>query len=88
MTSKHEYETQLEDWLAKWEARIQKAESGEGHPFQEKLDEMKVVHTDIRKKLSAMKQSEDADWQDMKARVDKVVGHIDESFRESLAYFH
>jgi hypothetical protein len=88
MTTRQEYEAKLEKWLEKWEDKIRTAEAGGEKPFQEKLDEMKVVHRDIRGKLSDMKQSDDDRWQDMKDRVDKMVGHIDESFRESLAYFH
>lgn len=89
MKTRHEYEAKLEKWLEKWDEKFQSAASAEEHPLQEKLDDMKVVHLDIREKLQEMKQSDDdKEWMDMKERVDNLVGHIDESFRESLAYFH
>lgn len=87
--SKQKYEEKIEQWLVKWEEKFRTASTGKDHTFQEKLNEMKVVHQDIRDKLNEMKQQNENDgWEDMKSRVDKLVGHIDESFRESLAYFH
>lgn len=88
MKKRQEYEAQLEAWLENWNKKIQAVESETNHPFQEKLDDMKIVHQDIRGKFDEMKQSDDNHWEDMRARVDKIMGHIDTSFRESLAYFH
>jgi len=88
MKNRQEYETQLGNWLENWGKKIQTVESETDHPFQEKLDEMKIVHQDIRGKLDEMKQSDENHWVDMRSRVDKIMGHIDTSFRESLAYFH
>lgn len=89
MKARHEYEVELEKWLEKWDEKFQSAAWAEEHPLREKLDDMKVVHLDIREKFQEMKQSDDdKEWMNMKERVDKLVGHIDASFRESLAYFH
>jgi len=88
MKNRQEYEAHLESWLDNWDKKIQTVASETDHPLQEKLDDMKIVHQDIRGKLDEMKQSDDNHWEDMRARVDKIMGHIDTSFRESLAYFH
>jgi hypothetical protein len=88
MNNRQEYEAHLENWLENWGKKIQTVESETAHPFQAKLDDMKIVHQDIRGKLDEMKQSDDSHWEHMRARVDKIMGHIDTSFRESLAYFH
>ncbi|WP_022666999.1 hypothetical protein [Desulfospira joergensenii] len=91
MDNRKKYENKLKDWLNKWEKKIAELsnQADQQDLSRSKLDEIKILHQGLNTKFNELRQSENKEeWIDMKSRVEELVGHIDESFRQSLAYFH
>ncbi|HCY87144.1 MAG TPA: hypothetical protein DHV36_18570 [Desulfobacteraceae bacterium] len=91
--NRQEFESYMNNWLKTWGQTIHDIETQNGgapsEVYKAKLDEMKIVLHDMRTKVEDLQNSkDDKSWSDMKVRVEDMVGPIEESFKESLAYFH
>lgn len=99
MTPKEKFEAELEAWMDKWGTVIEKLESGlEAELGNEnalkseeriKFKRLETSHAEIKSLRDSMRETpEEKKWVDMKTRVEKMMGDIDDDFRSSLAYFH